>query len=145
MKPTEARLDLKRFFRASREAVYQAWTRPDLIKQWFAPGPMTTPLAEVDLRVGGGYRIQMRKPDGETHTTTGVYKEIVPNQRLVFTWGWEGPDRFETLVTVEFLEKDGGTELVLTHERFADTGSRDMHREGWEGCLASLERRLAKA
>ena len=145
MKPTEARLDLKHFYRAPRETVYQAWTRPELIKQWFAPGDMTTPFAEVDLRVGGRYRIQMKKPDGETHTTTGLYKEIVPNQRLVFTWGWEGPDRFETLVTVEFRETDGGTELLLTHERFTDTGSRDMHREGWEGCLASLERRLAKA
>lgn len=88
----------------------------------------------------------MKDPDGgETHTTTGVYKEILPPQRLVFTWGWEGPDREETEVTIELKEKDGGTELTLTHARFASTESRDKHQHGWDGCLDNLSRFLERS
>ncbi|MCG3117731.1 MAG: SRPBCC domain-containing protein [Candidatus Manganitrophus sp. SA1] len=146
MKPSEIKLQITRFFPASREKIFEAWTRPDKIMQWFAPGEMTIPLAEVDLRVGGRYRIQMKDPDGgETHTTTGVYKEILPPQRLVFTWRWEGPDSQETEVTIELKEKDGGTELTLTHARFANTESRDKHQHGWNGCLENLSRFLEKS
>ena len=86
----------------------------------------------------------MRMPDG-VHVASGVYREIEPPRRLVFTWRWEdgeGPKEGETLVTVELHERDGGTELVLTHERFADTDARDGHEQGWTSALNRLEAHL---
>jgi CubicO group peptidase (beta-lactamase class C family) len=75
-------------------------------------------------------------------TTVGVYREIIPNEKLVFTWGWEGPERHETLVTIELSDRDGGTELVLLHERFADQAAADHHGQGWRGCLENLATRI---
>lgn len=107
---------------------------------------MTPALAEVDLRVGGRYRLGMRAPDGAAvYVCTGVYREVTPPSRLVYTWAWEGQDGPETLVTVEFLDRGGATEVVLTHEGFADAGSRDQHATGWNGCLGSLARTLGVA
>jgi uncharacterized protein YndB with AHSA1/START domain len=136
------RLQIKKFIGAKREKVFQAWTDPAYMKQWFAPGDMTTPLAECEAKVGGAYKVQMKNSKSETFTTTGTYKEFIPNEKLVFSWGWDGPERVETLVTVEFVDKDHGTEVILTHERFADQASADHHAKGWEGCLASLAGRI---
>lgn len=136
------RVQLRKFIDAKREKVFKAWVDPALLKQWFAPGDMTTPLAETDARSGGAYKFQMKNSKDKTFTTYGTYQEFVPNEKLVFTWGWEGPDRHETLVTVEFVDKDHGTEVILTHERFVDQGSADHHAEGWEGCLANLADRI---
>ncbi len=84
-------LKLVRTFDASPEEVYRAWTDPSVIKRWFGPTPeFSTTIAEVDLKVGGKYRIGMKSPDGELYVATGVYQEIVPNEKLAFTWRWEG-------------------------------------------------------
>jgi uncharacterized protein YndB with AHSA1/START domain len=131
-------LRLNRFIAARREQVFRAWISPALMQQWFCPVDMSVAQAEADPRVGGLYRVQMRKSSGELHITSGVYREVIPNERLVFTWGWEGPDRHETLVTIELRDKDNGTELVLIHERFADQGSADHHGQGWRSCLENL-------
>lgn len=142
----EITLCLKRTFNAPREKVFRAWTEPQALKRWFAPSErMSTPVAEVDLRVGGRYRIEMVNPEGKRHGVSGVYREIVPFARLVFTWAWEKDERDsgETLVTVEFFDRAGQTEVVLTHERFANAKARDAHTEGWSGCLVSLERLLS--
>src|SRR2546422_7814419 len=80
---------LQRTFQAPREKVFQAWTRPEDLKRWSAPGDLTTPVAEVDLRVGGRYRIDMRAPDGTLHRVTGTYREVDPPNRLVYTWQGE--------------------------------------------------------
>jgi uncharacterized protein YndB with AHSA1/START domain len=98
----------------------------------------------ADLHVGGRYRIVMHAPDGETHRVGGVYREIVPGRRLVYTWAWESTPERESLVTVEFRPDGGGTEVLLTHERFADRTARDKHDEGWTGCLDRLSRHLSK-
>lgn len=134
---TPVTLRLSRILPGTREKVFRAWTTAADLKRWFAPGDMTTPLAEVDLKVGGRYRIQMQAPDGSVHQATGVYRVVDPPQRLVYTWVWDaGPDQRETLVTVEFLERGPArTEVVLTHERFANTEARDRHEKGWTGCL----------
>ncbi len=144
----ETTLQIKRRFTAPREEVFRAWTDPEALKRWFAPSDdFSTPVAEVDLRVGGRYRIQMRAPDGEPHTVGGVYREISPPGKLVFTWAWEEETSCggapmdvsgDTLVTVEFHDRGGATEMVLTHERFADKPTRDKHNEGWTGCLDRL-------
>lgn len=139
------KLVLVRTFRAPVERVYAAWTDAEQMKRWLAPGDMRVPRAEADVREGGRYRVQMQEVDGdcEFHTTGGVYREVVPNERLVFTWQWEGSE-LETLVTLEFkaLSADE-TELTLTHEGFDSEDTRDKHGQGWNGCLANLESYLS--
>lgn len=139
MADTEIKLQLKRFFNSSVETVFTAWTDPVQLKQWHAPNRQTVGETQVDLRIGGQYRIEMiNKSDGKISPVRGEYKKIELNKCLVYTWGWEGVERHETLVTVKFIAKNGGTEVILTHKRFADTGSRDEHQFGWDGCLDNL-------
>ena len=140
--PTDARLEIRRMFDATPQEVFEAWTLPQLMQQWLAPGPMTTPRAEVDLRPGGRFRIGMRDPGGTEVVATGVYREIIPGERLVFTWSWEGGDGEETLVTISLASREGGTELVLVHERFATRESRARHLDGWNSCFDKLARVL---
>src|SRR5678815_4258877 len=84
-------LVLTRIIDAPREAVYRAWTEPELLKQWFAPLPYTTPVAEMDVRTGGATLIVMRSPDGQDMPMPGVYLEVVPNERIVFTDAYTKP------------------------------------------------------
>jgi uncharacterized protein YndB with AHSA1/START domain len=145
----ETQLRVSRRFDAPRERVFDAWINPEVLKQWWAVGPdWTTPTADVDVRPGGRYRLSMQQPDGVVHTAVGEYKEVSPPERLVYTWTWEGnaPEMegsADTLVVVEFIEDDGGTEVVLTHSGFADEAIRDEHVKGWTPLLASLERVFA--
>ncbi len=136
---SELTLVVRRTFPARAERLFQAWTTPEALKRWCAPGPMTVPAAEVDLRVGGAFRIVMRGPDGAAHNAVGVYREIDPPRKLVFTWRWEDkPEMGETLVTLEFLAADSGTEVVLTHSGFPNESERRNHETGWMGCLEKL-------
>ena len=137
-------LRLRRSFPAPPERVFRAWTTPAEMKQWTAPGDMTTPLAEVDLRPGGKYRIHRRAPDGAEHRLIGVYRVVDFPKRLVYTWRWESePDAPETLVTVEFVDRGGTTDLVLTHELFPNEESKGKHEHGWTGCFDKLARVVA--
>lgn len=139
------RLAIRRTYDAPVATVYAAWTDPQQLKDWMGPSDAFGPSdVTQDLRVGGRYRIVMHGPNGETHRVGGVYREIVPNRRLVYTWAWESTPERESLVTVEFRSAGQGTELVLTHERFADTEARDKHQHGWNGCLDRLGRYLSK-
>ena len=142
MDEEKTRLQLRQFISASRAQVFKAWTHPEWVSRWFAPGDMTVPIADVDVRVGGQYRIQMKNSEGKVYTTTGEYQEIIVNEKLVFSWGWEGPQRHESRVTVELHDKDSGTELVLTHERLESEESAGKHTQGWQGCLANLAARI---
>jgi uncharacterized protein YndB with AHSA1/START domain len=145
-------LQMNRRFDAPRERVFEAWTSPEVLRQWWRAGPdWETPLAEVDLRPGGTYRLSMTDTSkGETHTVVGEYKEVQPPDRLVYTWSWESnPEEMAgsmgTLVTVEFKDAGGGTEVQLTHSGFADEHIRELHAHGWEACIANLERYLSGA
>lgn len=112
--------------------------------RWFAPSDeFQTPEVEADVRVGGRYRIVMRAPGGEWHRVGGIYREVAPPRKLVFTWAWESTPERESLVTVEFIARGNETELVLLHERFADAAVRDRHEQGWQGCLGRLPQVLA--
>jgi uncharacterized protein YndB with AHSA1/START domain len=145
MNAVAEKLVVRRTFKVPVERVYAAWTDAAQMKRWFAPGDMSVPLAEADVRVGGRYRVQMSGDgdDCEFHTTGGIYREVVPNQRLVFTWQWEGSD-LETLVTLEFESLSANeTELTLIHEGFDSEDTRDKHAQGWDGCLANLQACLA--
>ncbi len=139
----ETTLQLKQIFPASREKVFRAWTEPEAMKRWLAPSDeFSIPTVEVDLRVGGKYHVDMLSPEGIHHVATGVYRDIQPPHKLVFTWYWENKDMQETLVTLEFRERGKETELVLTHERFPNPEERDRHQHGWTGCLARLVKAL---
>lgn len=140
-------LRLVRVFQAPRERVWRAWTDPGQMKHWFGPRGFTTPSIELDLRPGGRYRIAMQPPEGGVFHLNGVFREVVPPERLVYTFQWEkaGWDYPETLVTAEFRERDGATELVLTHERFPEEKMRDDHGGGWSSCLERFAEFLGKA
>jgi len=147
-KPDDATLILKRMLNVPPERAFKAWTLAEHIQQWMRPEPgMVVPLASMDLRVGGKFRIQMKNPDGEFFTAVGVFKEVKAPDRLVYTWDWEkdgsGAEFGEvegkpSLMTVEFLKRGEGTELVLTHSRFASVESRDNHAKGWSRGVESF-------
>jgi uncharacterized protein YndB with AHSA1/START domain len=141
-------LEVNRVIRASRERVFAAWTNPAQLQQWFAVAEgFTTPVAEVDLRMGGRYRLGMKAPgDNPLLVVGGIYQEVVFPKLLVFTWRWEhdDPDEPETLVTVEFLEVNDATKVLLKHERFTGILQRDKHGEGWAGCFENLARFISR-
>jgi uncharacterized protein YndB with AHSA1/START domain len=140
-------LQVSRIIRADAGALFQAWTDPqELVHWWRQEGEgWSFAGASLDLRVGGRYRLSMRAPDGATHTAHGVYREIEPAERLVFTWDWEGRSVGDTQVTVTFRRVDNEhTEVVLTHERFADPARLGRHRQGWTELLALLEQHVGK-
>ncbi len=135
-------LMINRTINAPRERVFRAWTEAEALNRWFSPDPAWVVTSSVDLRVGGEYWIEMHKPDGQTHRAKGMYREIHRPDRLVFTWtaGSCGATAVEdSLVTVEFYEVDGKTQLTLTHQQFRDADSRDRHNQGWNGCLDRLQ------
>jgi uncharacterized protein YndB with AHSA1/START domain len=99
--------------------------------------------AEMDVRVGGRFRVILHAPDGEKHDVSGVYREVVPGERLVFTWAWHSTPERESLVTVALRRDGDATVLTLTHEQFFDEAARDNHRSGWTDALDCLERLYA--
>ena len=139
------RLHIRRHYAHSVAVLYAAWTDADQMKRWMGPADgFGDAEITMDVRVGGRYRFVMHAPDGEIHRVGGVFREVVANRRLAFTWAWEStPDR-ASLVTVEFATVGEGSELRLTHERFADEDARDHHLAGWNGCLDRLGRFLVR-
>jgi uncharacterized protein YndB with AHSA1/START domain len=140
-------LRFKRHYAVPVEKVFRAWTDPQALKQWFGPSNDGQILvSETDLKVGGRYRIVMQMPSGEQHRVGGVYREIVPNEKLVFTWAWDAapPDEpHESLVTVLLKPDEGGTLLTLIHEHLFDEETRTGHEGGWNGALDKLEKLVA--
>ena len=142
-------LSLKRIFDAPRALVWKAWTTPETVVLWL--GPVEWPAVSVsqDLRVGGEWRACLRSPEtGQDLWQGGVYREIVPPERLVFTFKWDdshedGPP-VDTLVTVEFAElPDGRTRMDFTHEGLKSEQSLAGHRHGWTSTFERLEAFLA--
>jgi uncharacterized protein YndB with AHSA1/START domain len=140
---TKPSLTIKRRLKAPPAKVYGAWTDPQKIALWWGPEQAETLRAEADARAGGRFRIVFRGTDGEEHDVSGVYREVVPNEKLVFTWAWRSTPERESLVTVALRNDDGGTVLTLTHEQFFDEAACDGHRSGWTGALDKLEIYLA--
>jgi uncharacterized protein YndB with AHSA1/START domain len=133
-------LTIRRTFPVSPEKVWRALTDPDGLKRWMAPSDdYAVPVAEADVRVGGRYRIVMRAPDGEEHDVSGVYREVLLNRKLVYTWSWKSTPERESLVTIELRAAGTGTELTVVHQQFHDEETRDLHEQGWNGCLNRLQ------
>jgi len=129
------------------ERVFQAWTRPEVMADWYAPTDDFVPsTVEVDLRVGGAYQVGMKHKDRDLHLVTGQYCRIEQPHLLSFTWAWQTHDAEtpelhltpETQVTIELRPNGDATDLTLTHERFRDEALRDRHKQGWIGCLSRL-------
>lgn len=139
---TKPSLALKRRFNAPPEKVFDAWTDPEQMSRWMGPAAVKEVRAECDVRVGGRYHIKMITADDE-HDVSGVYREILANEKIAFTWAWKTTPERESLVTVT-LKRDGtGTIMTLTHEQFFDEDARDRHQHGWNGTLDRLEAYLA--
>lgn len=140
-------LRTRRRYAASRERVFSAWITPEAVRRWFIPdvsdwsGP-----PEIDPRPGGRYRFCV-KYLGVIFTIHGTYLEVRPPERLVFTWEWTDDPLLkedgDSLVTIEFHDREGGTEVVLTHEKLPSEAARKEHAQGWEGCLDQIEALVA--
>ena len=136
-------LSLSRIIRAPREKVFAAWTEPELLRQWWGPQRVSCPEAHVDLREGGTYRLANLEVDGSITWISGRFERVRPPEELAYTWEVSILPGEATLVRVMFLAHPNGTELRLTHERFAVEAVRDMHVEGWGECIDKLEALLA--
>jgi uncharacterized protein YndB with AHSA1/START domain len=136
---------IERTFDAPAEAVFDAWTSPDVMRRWYHAGPdWETPEVEVDLRVGGKVRVVMRKPDGTEVELSGEYIEIDRAHRLSMTCTFsDDPDEQEQLIELSFSESDGSTTVVLVNSRIPTDERRDAQHYGWDACLDELERALA--
>jgi uncharacterized protein YndB with AHSA1/START domain len=138
-------LEIKRFIRASRDRVYAAWTDPAQLKKWFGPENVQTRNLIADVRVGGQFRWDLTDQEGKEITISGEYREVQPGKKIVFTWRLEEDEDWKnhsSTVTVEFFDREGGTEIHLIHENLPTEPSRDDHKQGWNSVLDKLEKFL---
>ncbi len=145
MTPMANTLRVVRTVAASPERVFAAWTKREQVALWTCPDPSASVNVEIDLRVGGHYSICMHV-EGGPFTAHGKYREVDPPRRLAYTWGWKEEAhamKVETLVTVEFVPVEGGTEIRLTHEGFPAAADRAGHEEGWTICVGRLAEMVA--
>ncbi len=136
-KPHLPSVTIVRRIKATPAKIYAALTKPELMLQWWGPDAGPTLKAEADVRPGGRFSVVFRLLDGSEHNPTGVYKEVVPGKKLVFTWEWPGSPERESLVTFRLEPIDGGTELTLVHEQLPED-ARSSHEQGWSGFLDKL-------
>jgi uncharacterized protein YndB with AHSA1/START domain len=146
-KPNETSLRLQRTYDAPAEDVFDAWTNPEVLRRWWKANPAwITPVAEVDLRVGGRYRISMEDPEsGKKYTAGGEYSEVSRPNRLVYSWQWEqenGELSHSSTVAVDFRGEGEQTTVVLEHTGLESLESRDSHGQGWEGVLEAFQTHL---
>lgn len=136
-------LVVRRTIRASAERIFAAWTQPEQLCAWWGPRPVTCCAAEVDLRVGGRYRIVNLLPDGTKLPIEGAFEHVDPPHKLVYTWHMGHELAESSRVTVRFEARGEATEVIVVHEQIPTAGVRDSHEQGWEGCLDGLERHFA--
>jgi uncharacterized protein YndB with AHSA1/START domain len=149
---SDRELVLTRIIDAPRAKVFRAWTDPELLKQWFAPLPYTTPVAELDVRPGGANFIVMRSPDGQDLPNRGVYLEVVENERLVvtdaYTRAWE-PSEKPFMTVILTFEDVGGKTRYTARVRHWTVADRERHEQmgfhqGWGQCTDQLAALVAK-
>jgi uncharacterized protein YndB with AHSA1/START domain len=131
-------LIVRRTIASTPERLFAAWTEPEQLQKWWGPEDVTCIDPEVDLRVGGHYRIGNRFPDGKMLWITGEFEVIEPPRKLTYTWRIEGFSEAAERVTVRFEARGAGTEVIVTHERIPSEMLRDQHQYGWQGCLDGL-------
>lgn len=127
-----------RRIKAPPAKVWAAITQPELMMRWWGPDAGPTLSVVADVRPGGRFSVVFRLLNGEEHNPTGIYQEVVPEQRLVFTWDLPGAQEPQSLVTFRLEPFEGGTTLTLTHEHLPDEDARKSHEQGWNGLLDKL-------
>jgi uncharacterized protein YndB with AHSA1/START domain len=137
-------LVVRRTIRATPERLFDAWTRPEQLVEWWGPEGVTCIDPSVDVRVGGAYRIGNRLPDGSEIWIVGVFEAVERPHLLTYSWRLEGSDGEPERVTVRFEPRGTDTEVIVTHERVANETLRDQHRQGWHGCLEGLARFIVR-
>jgi len=140
-------LEIIRFINVSPARVYEAWTDPAQLREWFGPENVRTRNLTADVRVDGKYRWDLTSPEGEDMSAFGEYKELVQGKKIVFTWQWDDDEAWEnrsSVVTIELFERRGGTELRFRHEQLPSEESRDRHNEGWNSLLDGLEQFISR-
>jgi uncharacterized protein YndB with AHSA1/START domain len=137
----ELALHLERALPAPRPLVFRAHTEPELLARWWGPRGFAAPSIELDLRVGGRYRIAMQPPDGDVFYLSGEFREVDPPSRLTYTFRWEDPDPDdrETVVTFTLRERGESTEVTVDQGVFATEARRALHVQGWTDTLDRLE------
>lgn len=134
-------LEITRLFKAPRARVFEAWTNPLMLNEWWGPESFSLPECEFDVRPGGFWRSVMRSSDGVDHIVEGEFQTIEENERLSFTWGWvvDGVRTNESLVTVTFSDVRLGTRVHLIQTRLLDATDVANHEEGWTSSFRSLD------
>lgn len=140
--PERFELQQIRFIRAPRDKVFAAFTDESLLRQWHCPRGLSVTHSRCDARANGAWQLQMRSRDGAHFAVGGVYREVRRPERLVYTWLWQGDNApmagIETLIEVDFVERDAGTELRLRHSGFPAAAASDAHAAGWRSTLNRL-------
>ncbi len=139
---TKPSLTIKRRLNAPPAKVYAAWTDPQMIARWFGPAGVESVRPRPTCASAAATTSSCMSP-GDRHDVMGVYREVVPNEKLVFTWAWKSTPERESLVTVTFKPDGAGTLLTLLHEQFFDADARDRHQHGWTGAIDKLEKLFA--
>lgn len=134
----DIQLEVRRTIAASPERLFAAWTSPEQLRSWWGPKGVSCNHAEVELRVGGRYRLGNELPDGRTLYIIGEFLVVEPPHKLVYTWAMETGAEQQEIVTVLFNPEEDGTEVVVMHQRIVDEASRKRHEAGWGGCLEGL-------
>jgi uncharacterized protein YndB with AHSA1/START domain len=136
-------VQIERSYTASAAEVFDAWTSAEVMRRWFHVAPdWETPVADVDLRVGGEVRIMMRTPTGSEHKAHGEYTVIDRPHRLVMKWAFEDDPTNEQLIELTFSESDGATTVLMVNSGISTDVRRASQDRGWRGCLDELERML---
>jgi len=142
----ELTVHIERALPASRSLVFAAHTEPRQLAEWWGPKGFVAPSVDVDLRVGGSYRIAMQPPDGVLFHLSGKFLVIEPPSRLVYTFRWNepDPDDRETVVTISLEDADDSTVLTVDQGHFATEARRSLHRQGWTESLDRLQDLLSR-
>jgi uncharacterized protein YndB with AHSA1/START domain len=130
-------LQLNHTYPVNKERVFNAWTKPEELEKWWGPEAFKTTIDEMNVEVDGTYKFNMHSPDGGIHVLAGRYIEIVPNEKLVFTWKWVNDDEEfpSTTVTIDFLDQGDSTEVVVTHTDLPSEEAAKNHNHGWTSSL----------
>jgi uncharacterized protein YndB with AHSA1/START domain len=141
VQPNDLALQMKRVLPAPRDRIFRACTAPQELAKWWGPEGFTAPSVELDVRVGGSYRIAMQPPDGDLFHLAGEFLEVDPPARLTYTFRWEepDPDDRETTVALSLTDLGESTELALDQRVFATEARRALHEQGWTDSLTRLE------
>ncbi|TQV78058.1 SRPBCC domain-containing protein [Exilibacterium tricleocarpae] len=137
--PKDPEYTISRIVNAPIARVWRLWTEPDHLRHWFCPKGFTVLEVGIDAQVGGQWMTRMRSSDGGSHTTLGVFREVIEAERLVFTQSWEGSEH-HSIITVTLKESGDATEIVFNQAYLESEASRDSHAEGWDEALDNLQR-----